>query len=908
LLLLHGCSSYKYDKIGEIDNIESNLGQELSIATFSTPLNEDIVIAKYRDLLDEKLNTKNKKQVLRRYGDLLIDKGERLIVSTNREDYRTGKMMIDDAINTYKLYVSKFPSDPDNDYIIYQISRGYELIEKPATSFQYLTYLVNNYSGSSYFQETQFRRGEYLFTTRNFHDSGNAYKTILSEKYKKTNLFNKTLYKYAWVNFKQERYGISVEHFMKLVDFYYKNNQVTDYQITSSVSKGEKEAITDVLRAISLSFSYMGGSQHIVKYTRNRPYTPLLYSSLATLYKNKKRYVDAIDTYREFINKHKQSRHAYKFHQNIISLYQVAGLSEQIVPEKVRFINNFGPGTHYQKNIDKEEWDSLNKSIENNVIDLATYYHAYSKGKQKKTNSKRAEHWYRYYLTHYATQPRAQGLNFRLAELLNDNQQYKKAIDEYEKTAYLYNPKNSKAAYAAISLYEKPGNRDHRWRNRLKNAHLKFYYEFGSHPQADKVLLKASQYQYDDHEYQAAYSSSSILVNKNNQDKKVYASAILIFAHSAFELENYPEAENGYRKAHAISEPRLKNDLWKKAAAAAYLDAKRLFNTNPAVAIQKLTRVGKAYGGTEIAGTASFDAASLLMKQNDNNQAESILISLKNNRSKGFDKKNLHEKLAFIYLNKKQYTKAADEFVYIYNQEKDRETKREILLNIADLYKKGGNRDKAVNIQKEYAKVYKIPLNDYADTVFEIASYYQDTKNQKNEKYWLDKIIALKKTYKTLPKDVNYTVARANLRYAYFDYQKFKAVKLTKPLKKSLKRKKSLMQNVLKKYEQAIDAGEFKLTTEATYNIANIYYALSKDILTSERPPGLSDDEYMQYTIILEDQAYPFEEKSIDIHEKNISLARQGGINKWISRSLDTLSKLQPARYNKHERFVHYVE
>jgi DNA-binding SARP family transcriptional activator len=116
------------------------------------------------------------------------------------------------------------------------------------------------------------------------------------------------------------------------------------------------------------------------------------------------------------------------------------------------------------------------------------------------------------------------------------------------------------------------------------------------------------------------------------------------------------------------------------------------------------------------------------------------------------------------------------------------------------------------------------------------------------------------------------------------------------------------MQNVLKKYEQAIDAGEFKLTTEATYNIANIYYALSKDILTSERPPGLSDDEYMQYTIILEDQAYPFEEKSIDIHEKNISLARQGGINKWISRSLDTLSKLQPARYNKHERFVHYVE
>ena len=116
------------------------------------------------------------------------------------------------------------------------------------------------------------------------------------------------------------------------------------------------------------------------------------------------------------------------------------------------------------------------------------------------------------------------------------------------------------------------------------------------------------------------------------------------------------------------------------------------------------------------------------------------------------------------------------------------------------------------------------------------------------------------------------------------------------------------MKKVLDKYKKAINVGEFSLTTEATYNIANIYYSLSKDILNSERPKGLSNDEYEQYTIILEDQAFPFEDKAISIHQKNITLTRKGGLNKWISRSHDTLSKLQPVRYNKHEKFVHYVE
>lgn len=904
------CSSYKVTTISDIEDIDSGITNNVSLDLRQVTMTEDIVIEKYRGLLKEDLTEKNKKQVIRRYGDLLIDKGERLIVSDNTNNYRLGKEMILDSVNTYKIYINKFPYDKDNDYIYYQISRGYELVESPDIAYQYLTYLTDNYPGSEYYQEAQFRRGEYLFTRHQFSNAGHAYQSILGSRYQNTKLYNKTVYKYAWVNFKQDRFQTAITHFTALLDQFYKQGYISDYEITDKADKGNKESIKDILRAVSLSFSYMGGSQYIRNFTQNREYSPLLYSSLAKLYENKKRFYDAIDTYNKFIDGNKNSRHAYKFHQNIISLYKTAGITNAIIPEKVKFINNFGPGTEYQKNIAKDEWDNLNKTIEQNVTDLASYFHANAKGKDKSKNAKSAEKWYRYYLTHYSSSAEAPKLNFRLAELLNDQQEYEKAITEYDRTAYNYKTKDAKSAYAGISLYEKVKRKDHRWRNQLKAAHIRFYTEFGNHQHANKVLLKAAKYQFEDKEYPDSYASSSTLVRKQNVERTVYASAILIYAHSSFELEKYQEAEVAYNNASRVADGKLQSSLRDKAAASAYLFAKSKISSDPKLAVSELTRVGTTYKGSEIANTASFDAASLLMKQNDNSRAEAILVSLKNSKGngKGYDEKNLHEKLAYIYLNNNQYNKAANEFVYIYNREKNTARKREILLSIADLYKKGGSRDKALKMQKEYVKVYKTPLSDYATTTYDIATYYKDSGNLQLEKKWLNEIIKLSRKNQKLPPDVNHYVAKANLRYAYFEYQVFAKAKLTRPLKKTLKKKIKLMKNVLKKYDEVINVGEFDLTTEATYNIANTYYVLSKDILGSQRPNGLSDEEYEQYTIILEDQAFPFEEKSIDIHTKNISLVQKGGINKWVSRSLDTLRKIQPARYGKQEDFVPYVE
>jgi hypothetical protein len=74
--------------------------------------------------------------------------------------------------------------------------------------------------------------------------------------------------------------------------------------------------------------------------------------------------------------------------------------------------------------------------------------------------------------------------------------------------------------------------------------------------------------------------------------------------------------------------------------------------------------------------------------------------------------------------------------------------------------------------------------------------------------------------------------------------------------------------------------------------------------MKSERPEGLSPLEREEYELAIEDQAYPFEEKSISVHESNLKLISRGVYNVWIEKSLQRLAEFVPARYDKPEETI----
>jgi hypothetical protein len=110
------------------------------------------------------------------------------------------------------------------------------------------------------------------------------------------------------------------------------------------------------------------------------------------------------------------------------------------------------------------------------------------------------------------------------------------------------------------------------------------------------------------------------------------------------------------------------------------------------------------------------------------------------------------------------------------------------------------------------------------------------------------------------------------------------------------------MEETLKAYAVAADYGVADVTTAATYRIATVYRDFGKALMNSERPPKLSKAEREQYDVLLEEQAYPFEEKATALHEVNAHRAAVGIYDQWVQASFDALRELRPVRYGKNER------
>jgi hypothetical protein len=102
-------------------------------------------------------------------------------------------------------------------------------------------------------------------------------------------------------------------------------------------------------------------------------------------------------------------------------------------------------------------------------------------------------------------------------------------------------------------------------------------------------------------------------------------------------------------------------------------------------------------------------------------------------------------------------------------------------------------------------------------------------------------------------------------------------------------------------YKRAAEYQVAEVTTAATYEMADLYAVLAKDVMASERPKNLKGEELEEYNSLLEEQVFPFEEQAIKAHEINATRAKDGVYDEWVRKSFQALAQLKPARYGKTE-------
>jgi len=260
-------------------------------------------------------------------------------------------------------------------------------------------------------------------------------------------------------------------------------------------------------------------------------------------------------------------------------------------------------------------------------------------------------------------------------------------------------------------------------------------------------------------------------------------------------------------------------------------------------------------------------------------------------------------KLAVAYSELHQTGFAAREFERIAETPTETpDVQREALLQAADLYEKAGDPAKSRAMLETFVKRFPQPLNPAMEARNRLAFAAARAGDLGDRDRWLRDIIAADRAAGAARTDRSRALAaKATLTLAEPAREEFLRIKLVAPLKKSLAEKSKAMEAALKAYTAAADYQVADVTTAATFESAELYRQLGKDLMSSERPKNLNKEELEQYDVLLEEQAFPFEEKAIKLHEVNAARTKEGTYDEWVQKSFAALAQLNPGRYGKVE-------
>ena len=551
--------------------------------------------------------------------------------------------------------------------------------------------------------------------------------------------------------------------------------------------------------------------------------------------------------------------------------------------------------------------------IKQNLIDLASHYHALSQKRHGKDQHKEAIVWYRKFLKSFPDDTQSPKMNFLLAELLFDNRSFPAAATEYEKTAYQYpaHEKSAEAGYAAVLAHREHANQVKKEErpgiiSRAIISSIRFVDTYPADKHSAGVLNQAAVETFKRNDFDDARKLARRVVDQYpNADQKIQQSAWTVIAHSSFDLGDYAGSEGAYQQAlqRLPKKSGERYALTDRLAASVYKqgEAKQKAG-NLRGAVENYLRVGKLAPNSKIRMAADYDAGAALIQLKDWGQATRVLEAYRKRYPKNPNQAAVTEKLAVAYEANSQWQKAAVEFDRIRVATKDPKLRRESTYRSAELYERANNDRAAIVSYQRFIKSYPRPISQSMEARDRLAKLYKKNNNRRQYETVLRQIVQVDKQAGSKRTDrIRYLAAVATLELSEPLVRQYKKIRLTLPLKKSMARKKRAMEKSLKVFSAMLDYGVADVTAAATYRIADTYYDLTRSILESDRPRNLKKVELEQYDILLEEQAYPFEEKSITLHKKNIALLRRGIYNEWIEKSINQLGKLLPIQYAKTE-------
>jgi tetratricopeptide (TPR) repeat protein len=898
-----------------------------------------VVIQSYKNLLPLLKEPETKMRVLHRLADLKLMEGENLMAEQAVDE-------LDVAISAYQDLLVKYPKNSDNDHVYYQLAKTYDLKGNAAAYLKTLGLLVKKHPKSMLMTEVQFRRGELLFTQNNYESAKNAFNAVISNG--QSSFLVNAYYMLGWSQFKLSQYTSALISYASVLDIVLPN----DYRVDLADQKYHT-MLEDLLHVMGLSLSYLDKENSLEQLfvdIGSKPYEILVYDRYSDLLIEKEQYTDALNVYRRYIRIHPNSVWSPQYQVNIIYTLKLAGFNRDIYAEKVRFIDVYGIGQSFWIKHSPEELEFTRTQLVKLLPELANYHYVRAQKSLKKKNNKAVNDNFtlaaRFYAEFVATFPKhvdvANSL-FLLGESYLQLKHWELAINSFNHAAYDYEnfSKASEAGYASILAYvqyaknwpkvtentkSSPVNVKQsentlaleRLRSEQQINRLRFVKHHSQDKRAIDVLFIATSTDFEAQRFDKAIINAQQLLDwsqvlgegkkpkhKFSPKNSMLTEANLIKAHSFFALEQYKFAELTYLsalKTLPIKDKRRPGVI-ENLAASVFKQAEALLaKGKTAQAIDEFLRVALVAPTSKLRASAEYDAANYLLELKNWPKMIGVLTDFRKRYPMHSLINTLPAKLALAYRETMQWELAAAELKTMYSQAKSGEEKQNTLYVIAELYDKAENKQQALLSYRQYANTYAEPADAYMEAAYRLSVLYNETDQPLKRRFWLMKQMkAVDRAPKKADDRMRYLAAGASAVLANDAFIQYKRIKLKLPLNVTMVKKTKALDKAVKAYQKTASYSVSVFSTEAGFMIADIYAQLSVDLMASDRPSGLNELELEQYDILLEEQAYPFEDSAIDIHSQNVSRSWVGIYDDWVKNSFKELKSLLPGRYNKEE-------
>lgn len=844
----------------------------------------------------------------RRLADLELLRAEELDATgelLKREDQASSESPYTEARDLY-VHLLANAKPEDRAQILYQLAQAEDLAGQPSQALAYLDQLIRDHPQSAHYQEARFRRAEMHFSNARYAKAAVDF-TSVTQADRSGKYWLHASYMLGWSQFKQTDLAGAAQQFYSVVD-----------ATAGSDSSSQKELMDDALRVLMLTLEYNGGTETLandMQALQKPNWQYLVYKRLADEYLEQERYLDGVATWQLFVDENPLDVRAPSAHIGMIETLKAADFPSEITPKKREFVARYGVRSEFWQAHAASVREAYSAELSSYLNELAQAAHANAQATQRARDFLQAAEFYEQIVATFPTAGKLGDTLFLLGEVYTEAKQPELALEAYRQVVSQFpdHPQANDASYSTIlaldTLSAGATTEDQRsnWQSEQLAAQIDFANLFAGDPRAPAVQVAAADRLFAQGSYVDSIAlAKALLVSNADLSIELTKTALLIVGHGNMELAQYGAAESAYADyiqrvgpEEAVNE-RLLASVYKQGEVAEA-------SGDGEVALGHYLRIAELAPSSSLAAGAHFDAIALVEVAGNLSHATQLMQDFRRLYPTDERAKSMAVRLAGLLESQEDFGGAAREYITVARNATETEQARQADYLAAELFLKGGDKQAGLNQFAYYSKTYPTPA-DVNMEALDAQDKLLVELGRNPYPIWEAKVALRDRIGRQARQRSTFLAAQALFNLTEIDRRQFAAIALSQPLKKSLKEKQRALKSTVAAYQKVARYGVAEYVTAATYRIGSMYVGLSASIMDSQRPENLNALQLEQYEILLEEQAYPFEEQAIEIHEVNLGRMWAGTSDDWVAQSLMALRALVPGRFDKNEIQVAYVQ